>query len=312
MHKFFTFICISLLCSQSIFSLNYTIKELDRTNLEQIEQIRQLFKNSSIQSKLQPNPQDIEKWITQNKRHFLIAVNKKGIVGGVAIYYISAHQQLWLETMVIASAHLHKSIATNLLKQLEEIPGKTKIGTTVTKKNIAFHQLFKKLGYEQTGQFLNMSKSTKKESLFKTNMSNFKIQPLDYNNLAEIEQFAKLFDVNEVNVAWSTEEMQDFTTYSNYKFLAAFDHNNQLCGGLIYHIRQTDWEIYTLAVQKNSRHSGVATKIIQYLEQLALDNGIQKLTLSVLPTNYAAISCYQKSGFIKEETIYKMVKIMQS
>ncbi|OGB86512.1 hypothetical protein A3J41_02635 [candidate division TM6 bacterium RIFCSPHIGHO2_12_FULL_38_8] len=307
MNKIFA---ISLLFFQSIVATNYEIKLLDRSNTKQVEQVRQLFLTSPVQSNSDINSADLEKWIAKDSRHFLLAINNQGIVCGAAIYYVSIHHHLWINAIAVASKFEHHDIVTKLLAHLESVPDKTNIGTTVTKKIIAFYKLFKKLGYIQTDQFLTMSKSIDQTCIATSPTSDLIIRFLDNNNPKEVEQFAQLFDASEVGGEWTPEQMQKFITYQNYRFLAAFDSSNQLCAGLIYHLLAKQWEIYILSVRKNCRRCGIATTLIKAIEEQARQVGITQLTLSVLPTNHAAISCYQKAGFIKEEVIYKFVKEM--
>lgn len=57
--------------------------------------------------------------------------------------------------------------------------------------------------------------------------------------------------------------------------------------------------IYTLAVAPSYLNIGVATMILQSVEQLSRDEGMKALRLDVTEKNLPAINLYEKAGFMK-------------
>lgn len=132
---------------QFAFAHTYEIKLLDRSNLEQVQQVLQLFTTSPIQSVKNIIMQDLEKWLMKETYNVLLAINKKGLICGVAIYYIANKNQLFLRVIAISPVHQYQGIANKLLHELELVPNIVAIETNMTKEHITFYKLFKKLGY---------------------------------------------------------------------------------------------------------------------------------------------------------------------
>lgn len=58
-------------------------------------------------------------------------------------------------------------------------------------------------------------------------------------------------------------------------------------------------DLLYIAVNKEKRNSSVGTKLLQYIEELAKNKGIEKIMLEVRDSNIIAIKFYEKRGFKK-------------
>ena len=58
-------------------------------------------------------------------------------------------------------------------------------------------------------------------------------------------------------------------------------------------------DIVEIGVIKQQRRRGVAYKLVSHLQKHCVKNGIRKIFLCVAEKNIAAISLYEKTGFIK-------------
>lgn len=293
-------------CTIQSFNKNYEITLLDQSNHDQTNQLRQFILNAPIHTTQKPTFQDFEQWLTNSEA--LLAINTQGVICGAAVYYISHNNELWIRTITLSSKHQSYTIATQLLQQLESTPNIINVGTRIIEQHIALCKIFKKLGYTQTDRFLIMHKSIIDFPMQPNQFYKFHIRSLNANNANEIKLFAELFDAHEMGASWTPKQMEQLINKKNYKFLAAFDNNGQLCGGLIYKLLPTFWKIDAIAVRKDYRRRGIATELIQSVEKFAQEQGISELTIYVLPTNLAALTCYKKANFIAEEITIQIIK----
>jgi ribosomal-protein-alanine N-acetyltransferase len=68
-------------------------------------------------------------------------------------------------------------------------------------------------------------------------------------------------------------------------------------------IDSTHARIMMFAVDREYRSFGAGTKLLIQLKQLAMMNGIKRISLEVRPTNIRAISFYQRHGFVATEVL---------
>lgn len=61
-------------------------------------------------------------------------------------------------------------------------------------------------------------------------------------------------------------------------------------------------------VTKPFRRQGVGTQLLNFLKQWALQNKIEKITLSVFSTNVPAIHFFEKHGFEREGVLSRQIK----
>lgn len=71
------------------------------------------------------------------------------------------------------------------------------------------------------------------------------------------------------------------------------------CGlALLHHEAEADeWYIDGIAVEAEMRGMGIGTALLGHLETMARKNGIYKLTLEVINTNYRAGALYRRMGY---------------
>jgi ribosomal protein S18 acetylase RimI-like enzyme len=69
---------------------------------------------------------------------------------------------------------------------------------------------------------------------------------------------------------------------------------------LLHHINESDeWYVDGVAVDEKMRGKGVGTGLLGYLEFLAKEKGVKKITLEVIDSNPKAMALYNRLGFIK-------------
>jgi ribosomal protein S18 acetylase RimI-like enzyme len=61
-------------------------------------------------------------------------------------------------------------------------------------------------------------------------------------------------------------------------------------------------------ILKPYRRHGIGSELLNWMLKWASDYGFEKVTLSVLATNWSAIQLYKKFGFIQEGRLYKQGK----
>lgn len=77
-----------------------------------------------------------------------------------------------------------------------------------------------------------------------------------------------------------------------------------LTGYINYHTVLDEYHISNIAVDKNYRRKGIASALLLYLFEIAMQNSIKGITLEVGKYNNSAIELYTKHGF-KAEGIRK-------
>ena len=97
---------------------------------------------------------------------------------------------------------------------------------------------------------------------------------------------------------------RDFTMFmkimkkpSHVGFCGHFE-NKLICFISAIHILG-EIDIIELSVTQESRRRGIGYKLVSYLQQYSIQNGVEKVFLNVANNNIAAISLYEKAGFNK-------------
>lgn len=111
------------------------------------------------------------------------------------------------------------------------------------------------------------------------------------------------------------QSVRDQLTKDNWKIFVA-ETDDKIIGFLTLQIRRnrrqygnvadTDGNIDCLAVDKNYRHMGIGTKLMEHVENYLKDNHIFEMRLTVSMYNLNAIKCYEKMGM--KNYIYMMRK----
>jgi len=94
---------------------------------------------------------------------------------------------------------------------------------------------------------------------------------------------------------WSREGFRESLSQSYSYFFVA--EEGEIIGYCGVHNFGGDGEITNVAVDKEARHKGVATKMLQYAMEEMTKVGVEAFTLEVRVSNAAAIRLYEKLGF---------------
>ncbi len=78
--------------------------------------------------------------------------------------------------------------------------------------------------------------------------------------------------------------------------------NNETIGYLDYSLIYDRVEIDNIFVLEEYRNKKIGTKLIEYLDKIAIDNNAINITLEVRESNSVAIHLYKKMGFTKVAT----------
>lgn len=97
------------------------------------------------------------------------------------------------------------------------------------------------------------------------------------------------------SMPWSKESFRE-SLLQNYSYFFVAEEGDILgyCG---VHNFGGDGEITNVAVDKNARGQGVATKMLQYAMDETKKIGVEAFTLEVRISNTKAIGLYEKLGF---------------
>ena len=97
------------------------------------------------------------------------------------------------------------------------------------------------------------------------------------------------------SMPWSKESFRESLSQNySYFFVAEEDDILGYCG---VHNFGGDGEITNVAVDKNARGQGVATKMLHYAMEETKKIGVEAFTLEVRISNTKAIGLYEKLGF---------------
>ena len=94
--------------------------------------------------------------------------------------------------------------------------------------------------------------------------------------------------------------LNDLKTNNTFCYIAKLD--GKCIGYISFSILVDHIDILSIAVIKDYRKKGVATKLLDVIILLAKENNIKDIFLEVRVSNNAAISFYEKNGFEKIST----------
>lgn len=118
--------------------------------------------------------------------------------------------------------------------------------------------------------------------------------------IATIEDLKEVVALERENILVNTmseEQIKFALTNSNYTvFKAVLDG---VVVGFIMLNKSDEFNIDSVAVKKELRNFGIATKLIQRAEELAKEQGVETLSLEVGYKNITAYLLYKKLGFVK-------------
>lgn len=99
---------------------------------------------------------------------------------------------------------------------------------------------------------------------------------------------------------WSASAVQDFLGYNFNRILCAVI-DGRVSGYVSFTFIPDEIEIQNVAVAPELRRKGIADKIMRALDKYAADSSAEKISLEVRVSNFAAISLYQKHGFLETD-----------
>lgn len=140
-------------------------------------------------------------------------------------------------------------------------------------------------------------------------------------NLSDLDGVSKI-ELEAFSHPWSKEDFEvelQSNPYALYFVLVEEDIIKAYIGVWIIYERA---QITTIAVNKDFRRQGLSKKLMEFLDNLCLKNGVEEISLEVRVSNEKAINLYQNFGFEKKgirkdyyqdnnEDAYLMVKIVK-
>lgn len=140
-------------------------------------------------------------------------------------------------------------------------------------------------------------------------------------NLSDLDGVYKI-ELEAFSHPWSKEDFEvelQSNPYALYFVLVEEDIIKAYIGVWIIYERA---QITTIAVNKDFRRQGLSKKLMEFLDNLCLKNGVEEISLEVRVSNEKAINLYQNFGFEKKgirkdyyqdnnEDAYLMVKIVK-
>ena len=121
--------------------------------------------------------------------------------------------------------------------------------------------------------------------------------------VATIEDLKEIYELERDNILVNTmteAQIKSALISPNYiVFKAVLDG---VIAGFIMLQKSDELNVDSVAVKKEFRNLGIATKLIEKTEELARESGIEILSLEVAYTNITAYLLYKKLGFIERRT----------
>ncbi|MDR2342306.1 MAG: ribosomal protein S18-alanine N-acetyltransferase [Campylobacteraceae bacterium] len=120
----------------------------------------------------------------------------------------------------------------------------------------------------------------------------------DLSDLLEIEN--ESFDENSFAMS-----RQNFIYHIKKNPLFVCEKDGKVCGYILFFLRKNSKKarIYSIAVGKNSRKKGIASKLLEASFLYALKNSKNFIKLEVQSDNKSAIKIYEKLGFTCVKTL---------
>ncbi|MBQ3081627.1 MAG: ribosomal protein S18-alanine N-acetyltransferase [Clostridia bacterium] len=109
---------------------------------------------------------------------------------------------------------------------------------------------------------------------------------------------AALTEAAYLDTAWSENQIREALERDDTLYLIATE-NGELCAVLSCVFSLYEGMIENLAVDENHRRKGAALGLISLAEAEAICRNAEQLSLEVASRNAAAVSLYEKAGFVK-------------
>lgn len=101
-----------------------------------------------------------------------------------------------------------------------------------------------------------------------------------------------------IDSAWTKKMIED-DFYNRSKYIVTRDDMGEPVGYLSMMDLEIEGEVLRIAVKKQYRRKGVATKMMRFLIEYLREKYYQKLFLEVKSSNIEAIKLYERLGFVK-------------
>ncbi len=120
---------------------------------------------------------------------------------------------------------------------------------------------------------------------------------------ATIHDLAEIVKLEQDNITVNTMSEEQIKTALNSENYAIFKAvvDNETAGFIMLSVSD-ELNIDSIAVNKDFRNLGIATKLIEKAETYAKENNIETLSLEVAYTNITAFLLYKKLGFVERRT----------
>ncbi len=102
-----------------------------------------------------------------------------------------------------------------------------------------------------------------------------------------------------LSTAWSEKQLYEIISNPDYKYITALEKGELKGVGGVICSSCDSAEIFTVAVDENSRGKGIGGMILKRLLEFCVEKGAEKVFLEVEEGNIAAISLYLKYGFLE-------------
>ncbi len=98
---------------------------------------------------------------------------------------------------------------------------------------------------------------------------------------------------------WSLQQYQSALAENSKRSTLVIENAGTICGFLVAHEIDGEWEIENLAVAEKYRCGGLGTQLVREFLQLARRRAAKQIFLEVRESNSAARRLYERCGFVE-------------
>lgn len=114
------------------------------------------------------------------------------------------------------------------------------------------------------------------------------VRRMDINDVSEVTNIEQEC----FSLPWSENSFRD-SLEKPYAIFYVAETNNQIIGYVGVYQMTDECDITNVAVSSKYRRKGVGRKLLEAVEEYAINNSIQSITLEVRESNYSAIKLYE-------------------